>query len=154
MRLILAEPRHAATVHRLMLDAFREYEGVLDPPTSALDESVDDVLAHMALGGAVLALSGDEAVGSGRFELRQGGVVYIGRLAVPKAWRGRGIATAMVAFIEDAARSAGCVTATLDCRLALDGNISLYERLGYAVVSSYVHPRGDARVVTMTRPLV
>jgi GNAT superfamily N-acetyltransferase len=106
-------------VLRLMLEAFAEYDGVLEPRSSALDETVEDVLAVMAKGGAVLAWANGEAVGSGRYELRGGGLVYIGRLSVSPAFRGRGTAAAMVRFIEDAARDAGCREATLDVRMAL-----------------------------------
>jgi GNAT superfamily N-acetyltransferase len=153
LRIERATHADAALVHRLMLDAFREYDGVLDPRSSAHDETVDDVIAHMDLGGAVLAYAAAVPVGSGRYELRTGGVVYLGRLAVPKEFRGRGIAPAMIEFIETAAIAAGATDATLDCRMVLDTNILLYERLGYAVVSTYEHPRGAARVVTMEKRL-
>lgn len=56
----------------------------------------------------------------------------IGRMAVVRAWRGRGVGTAMLRFLLEAARGRGLSSVTLDAQVrALD----FYRRLGFRVVS-------------------
>ena len=142
----------AALVRDLMLAAFREYEAVLTVPSSAMAESVDDVAAHVAQGGAVLAEVDGVAVGSGRFELRDDHV-YIGRLSVLPNHRGQGIGAAMMLEMERHAAALGFSEARIGVRTMLPRNISLYERLGYVVTARYKHPRGDEIIVDMAKRL-
>jgi ribosomal protein S18 acetylase RimI-like enzyme len=141
-------------VRAIMRAAFAEYEAVLDVPSSALSETVEDVAAHMQLGGAVLAeLAGVVGpVASGRFE-RRDGYVYIGRLAVLPAQRGRGIGAALVGFIEALAEAEGLPEARLCVRQSLPRNLEFYQRLGYKVTATYPHPRGGEFVVDMAKRL-
>jgi ribosomal protein S18 acetylase RimI-like enzyme len=136
----------------MMRAAFAEYESVLSVPSSAMWETVEDTAAHIRLGGAVLARLGAETVGSGRFELRDDHV-YIGRLSVLPASRGRGIATAMMAAMEQFAAAKGRTEARISVRMLLAKNVELYERLGYVVTSRYKHERGAEIVVDMAKPL-
>ncbi len=142
----------AVEVHALMLAAFSEYDSVLTVPSSAVSETVEDVAAHIALGGAVLAMVGEEAVGSGRFELRVDHV-YIGRLSVLPEHRGLGIGALMMLAIEQQAAANGSPEARIGVRTMLPKNIALYERLGYVVTDRYQHPRGDEIIVDMAKPL-
>ena len=59
----------ADVVLRIMQLAFEEYRGKLDPPSGALNETIEDVRRGIASGGAFLALAGDAVVGSARFRL-------------------------------------------------------------------------------------
>ena len=135
-----------------MRAAFAEYEAVLRPPSGALSETVADVERAMAEGGAVLAWSGDEAVGSARFGVRPDHV-YVDRVAVLPTHRRRGIASAMMRFIEDLAQGLGRSELRLGVRGSLPGNVALYERLGYAVLSVEPHPRGPDHVLTLGKRL-
>lgn len=152
-RIALATVEDAALVHRLMWEAFAEYDGVLEPPTGALAESVADVAAGIAAGGALLVWRGEVAVGSARFEVKHGNL-YIGRVSVPPAYRGQGLARAMMDFLEEHGRRLGLPEAEVGVRRNLPGNIALYERLGYRIVREEPHPRGPAYTsVTMTKRL-
>lgn len=142
----------AALVRELMLAAFAEYDGVLSVPSSAMSETVEDVAAHIARGGAVLARIGAETVGSGRYELREDHV-YIGRLSVLAPYRGRGIAAAMMLAMEQRGAASGRTEARIGVRAMLPRNIALYERLGYIVTARYKHPRGDEIIVDMAKGL-
>jgi ribosomal protein S18 acetylase RimI-like enzyme len=137
-----------------MRAAFAEYEAVLDVPSSALMETVEDVAAHMRLGGAVLAELPEVAipVGSGRFERREG-YVYIGRLAVLPEHRGAGIGACLIEFIEVLAQAEGFEEARLSVRQSLPRNVELYQRLGYEVTATYLHPKGREHVVDMAKRL-
>ena len=148
----LVGPEEAVAVREMMLAAFAEYETILSVPSSAMWETVEDVASHIALGGAVLARAGAEAVGSGRYELRDG-YVYIGRLSVLPAFRGHGIGASMMLAMEQRAAAAGAPEAHISVRVLLPKNIELYERLGYVEVSRYQHERGDELVVDMVKQL-
>ncbi len=142
----------APLVRELMLAAFEEYRGNLVVPSSAHDESVDDVVAHLSAGGGVVARCDGETIGSGRYEWREG-YVYIGRLSVLPAFRGRGIGAAMMEAIHGAARERGVRDVRISVRSLLPKNIELYERLGYVVAARYTHERGNETVVDMTKAL-
>ena len=150
--LSIVGPEHAAVVRELMLAAFAEYEAVLTVPSSAMWESVEDVAGHLTLGGAVLARVGGEPVGSGRFELRPDHV-YLGRLSVTPAHRGKGIGAAMMSAMEEHARILGQREARISVRVLLPKNIRLYERLGYVETARYKHERGEETIVDMAKRL-
>lgn len=145
-------PEHAAVVRDLMRAAFSEYDAVLTVPSSSMWESVEDVAGHIAEGGAVLARVGAEAVGSGRYALRDDHV-YIGRLSVLPAYRGRGIGAAMMLAMEQRAVAEGRTEARISVRTLLPKNIELYERLGYVVTTRYQHERGNEIIVDLAKPL-
>jgi len=89
-----------------------------------LDEEVDGLD-----GGAThTALYADGAlVGTARLRVVDG-VAKIERVAVDRARRGLGLGRRVMADIEDAARSAGCVEAKLAAQIQVLG---FYEDLGY-----------------------
>jgi ribosomal protein S18 acetylase RimI-like enzyme len=152
-QIVLAGVEDAPLVHRLMWEAFAEYDGTLEPPTGALMETVADVVAAIAAGGAVLAWDGEAAVGSARFQ-PEVDHLYVGRVAVLPAYRGRGLARAMMAFLEEHGRALGLPAVQVGVRRNLPGNIALYERLGYRIVREELHPRGPAYTsVTMVKRL-
>jgi ribosomal protein S18 acetylase RimI-like enzyme len=140
----------APVVRDIMLAAFEEYRAMLTVPSSAFDETIEDVAAHIAAGGAVLAEVDGAVVASGRFEWRTDHV-YIGRLSVLPAFRNRGLASGMMIAIEGCSRERGISEARISVRTMLPKNISLYERLGYIVTARYKHERGDEFVVDMTK---
>lgn len=145
-------PGHAEVVRGLMRAAFSEYGAVLTVPSSSMWESVEDVAGHIAEGGAVLARVGAEPVGSGRYALRDDHV-YIGRLSVLPAYRGRGIGASMMLAMEHKALEAGQHEARIGVRTVLPKNIELYGRLGYIVTARYQHERGKEVVVDLAKQL-
>ncbi len=114
-RFTLATVADAALVHRLMWEAFAEYDGVLEPPTGALAESVADVEAAIDAGGAVLVRQGEVPVASARFQ-PETDHLYIGRVSVPPAYRGNGLARAVMVFLEELGRRLGLPEARVGVR--------------------------------------
>jgi ribosomal protein S18 acetylase RimI-like enzyme len=135
-------------VYDIMRQAFLEYAGALPQESGALRESVDDVRAAMQEGGAVLAFVGDAAVGSARF-LPEDEALYVGRVAVVPACRRRGIASALMRYLEDLARDQGLEAVRIGVRESLPSNIALYEKLGYVEVKR--EPHGADRSLTMLK---
>jgi ribosomal protein S18 acetylase RimI-like enzyme len=153
VRLTTANADHAPLVRQIMLDAFAEFRGTLEPPSSALDETLDDTRRAIDAGGAALAWLGDQAVGSVRY-LPRPGYLYVGRLAVLPAHRGRGIAAALMNAMEEQARALGLPEIRVEVRLSLPGNVALFRRLGFQTISEQPHPRGPAYwTIILGKPL-
>lgn len=146
----LAAAEEAAHVHSLMLRAFAEYLGTLAVASSAHHETVDDVRAAMNEGGAVIAFSDGSAAGSARFRI-ESNALYVGRVAVLPAYRRRGVATAMMRFLEDRARALGLGAVRIIARESLPGNVQFYRALGFEVTAIKPHPRGPDREYHMLR---
>ncbi|WP_248926855.1 GNAT family N-acetyltransferase [Paenibacillus hamazuiensis] len=149
----LASEEDAAIVRRIMLEAFEEYRGKLNPPSGALKETVDDVLGKMRSGGAVIAWNGAEAVGSARYEAREG-YIYIGRVSVLPAHRGKGIGKRMLEFIETIARTSGIYETRVGVRLSIPGNVEMYGNLGYGIVNREYYPEKTDSWYVMSKRLL
>jgi GNAT superfamily N-acetyltransferase len=146
-------PEEAAAVREVMLAAFEEYRGVLVPPSSAHAETMEDTAAALAQGGGVLVREGGHAVASGRYQLRDG-YIYIGRISVLPSHRGRGLAIRVMEALHDRARQLGYAECRLGTRSVLQGNVRLYERLGYEVTSVEPHPKQPTSFITEMRKLL
>ena len=137
----LATRDDAPLVHRIMIAAFEEYRGSLEPPSSTHDETVDDVRRAFDSGGAVIARIDGEAIGSARFGSRPD-YLYVGRVSTLPGWRGRGVGAAMMAFLLDHARTLGLPEVRVEVRLSLPSNVALYRSLGFRTISEQPDPRG------------
>lgn len=125
--------------YRLIQDAF-DRVGPIDPPLGALRETPKTLAAKVA-GGETLLLAdlGGEPAGC-LFCATQGGALYVGRLAVhPRAQR-RGVARTMIETAGALARARGCATLRLNARVAMPGNVALFERMGFRIVGDGRHP--------------
>jgi len=152
LRVEPAGTEHAELVREAMRRAFEQYRGTLNPPSSALDETIEDVRAAMTEGGAFLARDGDKVVGSARYQLRSG-YVYAERVAVDPAYRGRGVGAALMRAVEGVARSAGYTEVQIGVRASLPGNLHFYEDLGYRTQAARPHPRGPDYDMTLSKDL-
>lgn len=129
-----AAPEDAPLVLRLTLAAYEEYRDTLVPASGVFSETLDEVRAEVENGGVVIVWLNGEPVGCGRSEIpADRSHLYVGRLAVLPAARGRGIATRMLAWFEARAAALGLLEVQLGVRLMLPRNILLYERVGYEV---------------------
>ncbi len=147
LRIELASVVDAPLVHRVMQEAFAEYWETLQPPSGAHAETVDDVARAIGAGGAALVWADGVPVASARFLLWPDHL-EIGRVAVLPAYRRRGIASALMAFLEGHGRRVGQTEVRVGVRRALPGNIALYARLGYAIVGEHPHPH-DPRATSV-----
>jgi ribosomal protein S18 acetylase RimI-like enzyme len=153
IRVGLVDVSQAELVLRLAVEAFAEFRETLVPPPGTLAETVDDVRRYIETGGAVVAWDGEVPVGSARFH-PEPDYLYIGRVAVPPAYRRRGVATAMMHFLEEHARSLGFADIRVQVRQALPSNVALYESLGYHPISIDPHLRDpEAMTITLSKIL-
>jgi ribosomal protein S18 acetylase RimI-like enzyme len=136
----------APTILMMTRAAFEEFRNRLDPPSGALDETLEDLIASAFQPdhGAVLAFVQGQPAGVLRWSIPpERGYLYVGRVAVLPAYRRRGIASALMRWIDAHAAALGLPAVQFGVRLQAPENIRFYERLGYHI-SEYAHHAGYA----------
>ena len=149
----LATTEELSIVHEVMLASFEELRGVLDPPSGAHAETLEDVIVAVEKGGAILALVNKKPVGTARYELHPDHL-YCGRVGVLPDHRGQGIASAILEFIDEVAREHALPEVRLSTREVMESNLRLYERLGYRITSRAPHKKGTSIVVELSKRLL
>lgn len=134
-----ASANDAEAIIVLLYAAFEEYIGVLDPPSSVHKQTAESIQAKMGQAHWVLAEQDSAPVGCVMYENR-GDYVYLGRLGVTPELRGRGIASALMRYVEARAQEIGVPAVQLSVRLTLSENRAMYERRGYRFLSYETHP--------------
>ncbi|MFT3654950.1 hypothetical protein DALLNEIH_01370 [Bacillus sp. B01(2024)] len=153
----LASAEEYQIVHKIMLEAFEEYR-FLEVPSSALNEPLDNLLNAMKQGleKALLCFVDGEPVASSRITLKDTSI-YFSRLSVTSHARGKGIAKAMLLWIENYAIENNRKKIECRVRASLPKNISLYERMGYIVSKeeTVTNPNGyEVKTVVMEKPIL
>jgi predicted N-acetyltransferase YhbS len=133
------EMRDAPAVAALIRAAFATQFVVTDPPPSALRVTGEEIAAHLRTGGGAVAHAEGAVVGSVLWGAQDGGL-YLRRLAVAPAWRGRGIAKALVSEAETAARRMALPRIHLSTRLVLLDNRRLFAACGFVETICHAHP--------------
>lgn len=129
----------ADVIARLITRAFAVFEGKLVPPSGALDETPDTVRARLADRRSGIAELGPLPVGCVLYE-RKGTDVYLGRLAVSPGHQRRGIARALIAFVEAEARAMGAASISANVRIQLTANHRLFAASGFREIARHAHP--------------
>ncbi len=143
----------AVPVAALIRTAFAAQSVVTDPLPSALRVTDADLAAHLRNGAGAVAKAANRLVGAALWVERDGGL-YLSWLAVHPAWRGRGIAKALMAAAESAARSLGLPRMHLSTRLVLLDNRRLFAVCGFVETTRETHPGyTDPTFVNMEKPL-
>ena len=104
----------------------------LDPPSSALSESVASVQSALAADGGLVARVDGEAAGAVLFAVTDG---WLGlrRVSVHPRFQHRGVATALVGVAEEVASRAGLIGVRLTARAELPATVDFWRRRGYLV---------------------
>jgi ribosomal protein S18 acetylase RimI-like enzyme len=134
-----AAPAEAAVLLDVMRRAFAEYRGVLKPESSVFVETEAAIAGKLAAGGGFLAIENEQPVGCIIAELK-GDHGYLGRLAVDPALRGWGLARRLMLTGEEFVRDCGLRSVEVQVRIALTGNIALFQSLGYRETARESHP--------------
>jgi GNAT superfamily N-acetyltransferase len=132
----------AAALASLIRLAFAAQPIATDPPSSALRETAATIAAHFDGGGGAIVADGPLASGpvAALLWLEKADGLYLGRLAVHPAWRGRGLARRLIAAAEQAAHRAGHVRLFVSTRLALVSNRRLFLSSGFVETRRSAHP--------------
>jgi GNAT superfamily N-acetyltransferase len=138
------DPRDLALVLALIRDAFADMEGRIDPPSSM----------HR-LTAQALADPGVEVWAIGHPPVAcivltpKPGVLYLGKLAVARGHRGRGLARALIGHAETRARALRLPLLELQTRVELTENQRVFKALGFAETGRTAH-EGYARPTSIT----
>jgi tRNA threonylcarbamoyladenosine biosynthesis protein TsaE len=123
----------AEVVVRLIHATFGD-RPVLDPPATAMDESVDTVGPELAAHGGLLALRDGEPVGSLMFR-PHGHLLGVRRVGVLKGARHHGVAFELARAAEEEAVARGFRGLVLEARAELPATVGFWLRQGYVEVS-------------------
>ena len=82
--------------------------------------------------------------------------LHVNSLAILPEWRGRGLASGLLAFVLDASRAEGARRATLEVRASNTPARALYERFGFTQAGLrrgyYTNPPEDALILWLDLP--
>jgi ribosomal protein S18 acetylase RimI-like enzyme len=138
-----ATPAEAEVLLDVMRKAFAEYRGVLRPESSVFVETPEVIAGKLAAGGGFLAIENERPVGCIIAEVKGDHgtpMGYLGRLAVDPGLRRRGLARRLMLAGESLVRDRGLSTVEVQVRIALTGNIALFQSLGYRETARKSHP--------------
>lgn len=131
IRLATAEDAHL--IHKIILSAYEEYR-YFDVPSSALYETVSSIEKSLKNGTEKALLYFNEGVPLGSVRFRtDANSLYFFRLAVCPEARRRGIAKALLSWLENYAKEHGMKETWCKVRLSIPRNIQLYQSVGYVI---------------------
>jgi tRNA threonylcarbamoyladenosine biosynthesis protein TsaE len=133
LRVIEAEGSKSVEVVDVIHAAFGA-RPVLDPPSTAVHESVESVRAALNQDGGLLALVDAQPAGALLFG-RAEDCVTLRRVSVHPRFQHRGVASAMVGVAEEVADRRGAACVRLGARVELPSTLRFWERRGYVEVS-------------------
>jgi GNAT superfamily N-acetyltransferase len=121
----------------LIRRAFAGMEGRIDPPSSMHRLTVE-ALGEAARTGE-LWVTGDPPVACVLLAV-QGDALYLSKLAVDEALRGRGLARQLVELAGTRAAALGLAGLELNTRVELVENHAAFARLGFQKTGDFTHP--------------
>jgi cob(I)alamin adenosyltransferase len=139
-RRLLASNPELLQVLPLILRAFAELEGRIDPPSS-MHRMIEDDLRRLDTQGEVWAL-GDPLMAC-VILTPEPDALYLGRLALDPAHRRQGLARMLLRVAESRACALGKPRVTLGCRVELETNHNLFRSEGYVETQSKAHEGYD-----------
>jgi|APThiThiocy_cv2_1041547.scaffolds.fasta_scaffold00032_22 ribosomal protein S18 acetylase RimI-like enzyme len=137
----------------LILSSFRYMNDIIDPPSSALRLTPENLEQKAAEETAFLALLDGRMVGC-VFLAEKNDHFYLGKLAVDPACQGRGIGGRLVAAAEEHVRSTAKPAIELQVRIELVNNQATFHRLGFRETVRTAHAGYDRLTsITMRKEL-
>jgi len=133
-----------AEVLGLIRVEFAYMDGVIDPPSSMHQLTLE----LLAAGPGEVWATGMPVVACAVLTSKPG-ALYIGKLAVAQAARGRGMARAMIALAERRALEMGLDRLELQTRVELVANQATFAAMGFTETGRTAHPGFD-RPTTIT----
>ena len=133
-----AHSDEANLLHDILVRAFSEHEGHLDPPSGVHSETIASVRNKVNEGGALICETGGDVAGC-VFYAPKAGYLYVGRLAVVPEYRRRGIGDLLLRASEGRAAEFGLCHVRLGVRLALAKLRAYYEARGYVPIAFRSH---------------
>jgi tRNA threonylcarbamoyladenosine biosynthesis protein TsaE len=145
LHVVEAKPSDASDLVDIIHSAFGS-RPPLDPPGTALHESVASVASAIERHGGLLATVDGEPAGTIVFGELDGRLV-LRRVSVHPRFQHRGVGTAMVGCAEEVAESAGMAGISVTARVELPYTLEFWRRRGYLEVGR------EAEYVQFSKPL-
>lgn len=133
LNVIEAGPEHAAMIVDIIHRSFGA-RPVLDPPTTALQETTESVAATLSTAGGLLVERRGRPMGALLFDESRPGQLGLRRVCVDPDIQARGVASAMVGVAEDTAEERGKDGIWLDVREELPETVKFWTRRLYQPV--------------------
>jgi tRNA threonylcarbamoyladenosine biosynthesis protein TsaE len=130
---IEARPEHAEVVADIIRRSFAA-RPVLDPPSTATDETAESVREALAASGGLLVERRGRPMGALLFDESRPGLLGLRRVAVDPEIQARGVASAMVGVAEDTAEERGKDGIWLNVRAELPDTVRFWERRKYVQI--------------------
>lgn len=138
----------------LIRRAFAYMDGVIDPPSSAHQLTVESLRARARAETIFVAFHGRRLVGCGALA-EQNDHFYLGKLAVDPEFQRIGIGRLLVFEAEQFARQRGKPAIEMQTRVELVANHQAFSRLGFVETGRTAHPGYDRPTsLTMRKTLV
>ncbi len=131
-----------AGLHRLLLTEFAYMEGRIDPPSSLMSLSQDDLHAK-AMAEDLFILRDNGHLTGCLFGAARPDCYYIGKLAVAASQRGQGHARALIDAAASRARRLSLPRLELQSRVELVENHAAFARMGFVQTAATAHPGYD-----------
>lgn len=144
MRIIQAGPDYDfAAILRLIRVSFAYMEGRIDPPSSMHRLTVDDI-AKSAAENEVWVMEGDDGtLLACVFLTPKPHALYVGKLTVGRAYRGKGYGRVMIDHAAERARAMGLPVLELQSRIELTENHTKFCAMGFTQTGATAHPGFD-----------
>lgn len=126
----------------LLRDAFAFMAARIDPPSSLLRMSADDLRAKAKVETLIVARDGTQLVGCAFADVRDD-CVYVGKVAVARRARGQGVARRLIAAAEALAAQQQRPCLELQTRIELVENQRTFAALGFEKVAETAHAGYD-----------
>ena len=126
----------------LILDAFAYMDDVIDPPSSAKLLTVENLQQKAGREHALVLFEGETPVGCIFCDPRRD-CLYVGKLAVSQAWRGKGLGKQLIGEAAALARQLGYRELELQTRVELTANHRFFEALGFIKTGETAHAGYD-----------
>lgn len=127
---------------RLIQTEFAFMDGRIDPPSSMHRLTADDI-ARQAAEGEVWVIEDGGVPVACVFLTAKPPALYLGKLAVARAWRGKGLARRLVETAEGRARALGRPALELQSRVELAENHATFIAMGFAEAGATAHEGYD-----------
>jgi predicted GNAT superfamily acetyltransferase len=139
----------------LLRESYAYLESRIDPPSSLLRMDAEQLEAKSPDEVLIVALESERLVGCAFARVRED-CVYVGKLALDEASRGRGVARKITAAAESIARKNARTFLELETRIELIENHATFSALGFSKVGESAHPGFDrpTRITMRKRVLV
>lgn len=142
-----------AAVLRLIRAAFADMDGRIDPPSS-MQGLTEAEIALRAERGEIWVIEDAGAPVACLFLTKKPGCLYLGKLAVAEAWRGRGLARRLVEMAGGRARAMGLPALELQTRVELTANHTVFRAMGFTQTGATAHDGYDRPTsLTFRKPI-